>query len=219
MKTLLQKVSGARRKTTQNTILKKDGTMAKKTKFAITVTFDSSVPVKLSPLKSIQKGADRGKVGVSVTDCSCTNKPILLSWDEETDPINKTVKLALKEVRVEMVVKCAIQYAKEIDRKSPCYAHIVKHEDMHLSSRKASVKKYGPAMIKWVEKAAAPTMDKPETVKLSKAKAIRAATYKNIETAVKEACGKFMTGSNTDSKKIDSTSENNKTTALCAAYI
>ena len=193
--------------------------MAKKTNFAITVTFDSSVRVKLSPLKTIQKGADRGKVGVSVTDCSCTNKPILLSWEEETDPINKTVKLALKEVRVEIIVKCAIQYAKEIDRKSPCYAHIVKHEYMHLTSRKNSVKKYRPVMIKWIEQAAAPTMDKPETVKLSKAKALRTSAYKKIETAVQEACGKFMTASNDESKKIDSASENNKTTALCAAYI
>ncbi|MEO1734476.1 MAG: hypothetical protein AAFR45_12755 [Pseudomonadota bacterium] len=193
--------------------------MASKTKFAITVTFDSSVPVKLSPLKTIQKGADPGKVGVSVTDCECTNKPIQLSWTEETDPIAKTVKLALKEVRVEIIVKCSIQYAKEIDRKSPCYAHIVKHEYMHLTSRKNSVKKYRAVMIKWIEQAAAPTIDNPETVKLSKAKALRAASYKKIETAVKEARGKFMTASNTASKKIDSTSENNKTTALCAEYI
>ncbi|MEO0379179.1 MAG: hypothetical protein AAF252_02850 [Pseudomonadota bacterium] len=193
--------------------------MAKKTKFSINVTFDSSVPVKRSPMKSIQKGADHGSVGVSVTDCSCTCKSVVLSWDEETDPINKTVKLAVKEAKVDIIVKCSIQYAKEIDRKSPCYAHIVKHEYLHLSSRKASLKKYKAVMIKWIEQAVTPTLDKPETLKISKAKALRASVFKKVDTAAQEACGKFMTASNAESKKIDSTSENNKTNTLCAQYI
>lgn len=193
--------------------------MANKTKFSIDVKFDSSIPVKLSPLKTIQKGADRGKVGVSVTDATCTCTSIVVNWDEETDPINKTAKLAIKEVSVEIVVKCSIQYAKEIDRKSPCYAHIVKHEYMHVASRKASVKKYRPVMIKYIEQAVAPTLDKPETLKLSKAKTLRAAAFKRIEKAAQEACGKLMTASDKESKKIDSASEDAKTSRLCAEFI
>jgi len=193
--------------------------MAAKTKFSITVKFDSTTRVTRAPLKTIQKGSDAGSTGVSVTDTSCDCKSIVVTWDEETDKIAKTVKLAIKEVKVDIIVKCAIQYAKEVDRKSPCYAHMVKHEYLHLSSRKASVKKYGPVMIKYIEQAVAPTMDKPQTLSISKAKALRASAYKKIDTAVQEARGKFMTGSNADSKKVDTTSENDKTTQLCAEFI
>lgn len=193
--------------------------MANKTKFTINMAFPSSVQAKTAPLRTIQKGADPGKVGVSVTDSSCTCKSVVLHWDETTDPINKTVTLAIKEVTVDLDVTCAIFYAKEVDRKSPCYAHLVKHEYKHLASRKASVKKYKPLVVKFIEESVWPTLDDPQTMKSNKAKALRNSAYKKIKKAADDACGKFMTLSDRDSKKIDTSSETAETTRLCAEFI
>jgi len=193
--------------------------MAAKTKFSIDVKFDTRVPVKYVPVKSIQKGVATGKKAAAVTDESFIIPSITVSWEELADPINKMVTLSIKEVSIEILFKCDIQYAREIPRRSQCHTHVVRHENLHVANRRATLNRNKNVIAKYIENATAPKMDKPVTIKLSKAKAQRDTSYKKILTATQDACGKMITLSNDESKKVDTPSEDRRTNGLCAQFL
>ena len=89
-----------------------DKKLSGKTKFTIDVRFDSNVPVKHVPMKSIQKGSGAGRRAVAVTDRRCSCPSIVVKWEEVTDPIAKTVTLSIKELKIVILFHCSIRYSK-----------------------------------------------------------------------------------------------------------
>ncbi|WP_171181632.1 hypothetical protein [Ruegeria sp. HKCCD8929] len=190
-----------------------------KTKFSIDIVFDSNVPSKSVPVKTIQKGATPGHKGVAVTDPYWTCQLIQLHWDELFDPIAKKITMSIKELKIKVRFHCVTQYAKEVPKSSPCYKHIVKHEKLHVASRKSSLNKYKKLTIQYIKEATQKKFGKPLEVKESSAKKVRDDAYKTINTAVYEACEKLKSLSDKESKKVDSATENAKTQALCAQFV
>ncbi len=190
-----------------------------KTKFSIDIGFESKVPAKSAPVKTIQKGAAPGHKGVAVTDMNWTCPLIEVHWEELTDPIAKMVTLSIKEVKIRVRFHCSTQYAREVPTNSPCYKHIVQHEKKHVANRKSSVNRRKKLAIQYIQDATYPKMAEVVEVKESQAAAVRADAFKRIDTAMKEACEKLVFLSNKESKKVDSASENAKTQALCAQFV
>ena len=191
------------------------------TKFNVSVAFDKKVSLSHVASSRLQKekGGQKTKRTLGVTKKHAERGVPLLHWDEETDPIAKTVRLALKEVSIAYVIKANIWLDKAVDKKSPCYKHIMNHEMRHVKIWQNGIKKYTKDMIKLVEDATEPKMSTPIVVKLSKAKALRAASYNKINAAMIEAFDIYGKKISEDSRKIHTPAELKKTNEMCQMYL
>ncbi|MFL4471327.1 hypothetical protein ACERZ8_16110 [Tateyamaria armeniaca] len=195
--------------------------MAGKTKISIDVSFNKSIQLKHVAGSALQKEKDgqKTKRTLGVTKPKVEFSQPVLHWDEVSDPINKTITLAIKEVTARVTFSARIWIDKRIDKKCECYAHVFDHEKRHAKIWQAGVKKYSSAIQKAVEDATLPKMDAPEEMKESKAKAFRTDAFKRIDIAFNEAVIKYGKKISAESKKIHTSSELKKTNNLCEEYL
>ena len=195
--------------------------MAKSTKFSIKVTFENRVTLSHVSSGKLQgeKGGQKTKKTLGVTKPRAEITTPVLHWDQTTDPINKKITLALKEVSADVTFSARIWVDKAIDKKSDCYKHVMDHELEHVKIWKSSVNKQAKDIEKAVSDATAPQMDAPEEIKLSEAAKFRDAAFKKIDAALHEAVQKCGATASAESKKIHTSAEWKKTNTLCADYL
>lgn len=195
--------------------------MSGKTKYSISVVFDNNVTLSPVPSSKLQKvkGGQKTKKTLGTTKPRATIDVPVLHWDEVTDPIAKTVTLALKEFIVTVTYSTRIWVDQAIDKKSPCYAHVLDHEERHVKIWKQGVKKEAATICKAVEAVAVPSTDKPVQMKLSEAGKFRDACFKELSAALDAAVQAAGIKIGQASKKIHTAAELKKTNTLCAAYL
>ena len=196
-----------------------DKKLSGKTKFSIDVRFASNVPTSRVPLRAIQRGSASGSTAVAITDEVWSNATIEIKWEQLKDPIAKKTTLSIKELKVSILFQCSVRYAREIDPSSACFAHVRQHEQRHVESRKQSLNRHRMLIIDYIKENTSPKMADYVEVKDSQAPKVRNDAFKRIDKALKDACGKVMTLSDDASKRIDTSTENARTQALCAIYI
>ena len=195
--------------------------MADKTKYSIKVAFEKKVPVSHVASSKLQKEKDgqATKKTLGVTKPRASFEPPVLHWDETTDPINKTVKLALKEVTATVTFSARIWIDKAIDKSCDCYAHVFDHEKRHAIIWSKESKKAEAGINKAVAQAKVPTMSKPVEVKAAQAAKIRSEAFKAVDAALGAAVQKAGIEVGKASRKIHTPAELKKTNKLCAVYL
>ncbi|MFT7593723.1 MAG: hypothetical protein ACI8R4_001039 [Paracoccaceae bacterium] len=195
--------------------------MSGKTKYSIAVEFDKKVPLSHVASSKLQKEKNVQKTTRTLgsTKPSASFEPPVLHWDEVTDPIAKTVALAIKEVSATVTFSVKIWVDQSVDKKCDCYAHVLDHEKRHAGIWQSGAKKRGKDILKAICDATTPTMAKPVTVKQSEVKKLRAAAFKKIEAALEVAVKAAGEAISKESKKIHTAAELKKTNALCVKYL
>lgn len=197
--------------------------MAGTTTIKINVVFDKRVPLTPVPSSKLQKqkkNAQKTKKVLGSTKPSAAVETPVLHWDQVTDPIAKTVQLAIKEVTATVTFSTRIWVDKAIAKKDPCYAHVLDHEKRHVKVWQAGAKKYGAKINQEVAAVVAPTLKNPVEVPLSQAQTVRNDAFKVIDAALAAAVQKYGKKIGDESKKkVHTAAELKKTNTICAAYL
>lgn len=147
-------------------------------------------------------------------------KSLTLYWDEATDPIAKTVTLALKGVGIAVELSTETFIDAAIDRSTPCYRENVRHEAKHVAHFRKDARTLAEKIRKGLEKVKVPSPAKPETLPQKKAKQRRQDVHKALDTAyIAIVTAETEAMALATAKKLHTSSENAKMEALCASYM
>jgi hypothetical protein len=196
--------------------------MARMTKISIPVTFEKTVKVSYvnsSKLQKDKKDAQATTKTLGVMKPSVSIGVPELHWQEESDPIAKTVTLAVKEVRSFVTFTGKIWIDNAIDKKCECFKHVFDHEKRHAKIWNKGVKGYGNKIRAEVSDAVNPKLFDPKTVKESEVRKVREEAFKAIDKALEKAVLKYGKKVQTESRKIHTSGELRKTNDLCRDYL